>query len=649
MDRTNYGSEKGADFVKGKLKFMRNHPTVVHHVPEFLLIWQGNIEGRPVQSYEQVLRYLLKYMMKDEPNSTSFTAVCKSVVEASKDEDPVRRAFQKILMKTVGEHDLSKQECHHILNGLDFVLYSREFVNVNVSGTRKVRTPQSDEDNTKATEDNWAFIYWSRETNPGYLEALEYYAKGMIKWNPQRVSLYQFASKYSKTWKPTGQEKVPHITPNFNTIPKKLCGNQDRYSLFLKTILLSHIPGTKFNEITAMSVQLLEQCVKDFTLTEECPLLIKEEYEESQKATNQNEGPAGEDEEEDMANLARANEEELYVEPEKQPEDYEQDDWMEALKPIHQQEQQFYETDADYDDLEIQMKAQNIDWQEDCIKLGLTADALRELPLWIDHQKVSFKLDTEKSDGESNASFELLNEKQFIAFQILKVHIETGAREGLSKLPQLLLNISGGAGTGKTFWLNAVKEFASRTVGPEFVKAAAPSGTAAFLIRGETLHSLFYLPIGRGILEPLKGDRLAELQRRFQRVGVLIIDEKSMIGQTIFWMVSERLKEARPNHKVEPFGGLSVVLLGDWKQLPPVCDASLFNSTGAKDPKGCNLYQLFEEVVFFEQVQRQQGDDQATFRQDLKDLDDGMFSRESWTRSKTRNIDLLSSKEQEDF
>jgi hypothetical protein len=517
-------------------------------------------------------------MMKDEPNSTSFSAVCKSVVEASKDEDPVRRAFQKILMRTVGEHDLSKQECHHILNGLDFVLFSREFVNVNVSGTRKVRIPQAGEDNSKATEDNWAFNYWNRETNTGYLEALEHYASGMIKWNPQSISLYQFASKYSKTWKPTGQEKVPHMTPNFNVIPKKGGSNQGRYTLFLKSILLSHSSGTKFEEINALNIPQLEQFVKDFTLTQECPLLVKEEFEESQKATAQNEGLGGEYEE-DIANLARSNEDELFVEPEKQPEDYEQEEWMEALKPIHQQEQQFYETDADYDDLEIQVAALSIDWQEDRLKLGLTNEAIKELPLWIDEQKVSYNLNNEKKGIITDASHELLNKKQCIAFNILKLHIETAARDGLSELPQLLLNISGGAGTGKTYWLNAVKAFASTTVGPEFVIAAAPSGTAAFLIRGETLHSLLYLPIGKGVLEPLKGDRLAELQKRFLKVGVLIIDEKSMIGQTIFWMVSERLKEARPHNKTEPFGGLSVVLLGDWKQLPPVCDTSLFNST----------------------------------------------------------------------
>jgi hypothetical protein len=71
------GSGKWVDFVNGKLKFWRNHPTVVHHVPEFLLIWEANIKGPRVESYQQVFLFLLKYMMKDEPNSAFFSAVCK--------------------------------------------------------------------------------------------------------------------------------------------------------------------------------------------------------------------------------------------------------------------------------------------------------------------------------------------------------------------------------------------------------------------------------------------------------------------------------------------------------------------------------------------------------------------------------------------
>ena len=289
------------------------------------------------------------------------------------------------------------------------------------------------------------------------------------------------------------------------------------------------------------------------------------------------------------------------MEPEELPEQYEQSEWMEALKPIHQQEQQFYEGEADYDDLETLILSKSVDWQEDRVRLGFTDEDLRVIPQWIEQQKSTFKVNRDSVATNQGPSYDHLNSKQKIAFNIVKKHVQLAESEGLSSLPQLLMNISGGAGTGKTFWLNAVRGFCCSTIGHEFVKTAAPSGTAAFLIAGETLHSLFYLPIGTAKLEPLQGDRLVELQKRFEKVGILIIDEKSMIGQEIFWMVSERLKEARPHFKTEPFGKLSVVLLGDWRQLPPVCDSSLFNGD-AKNPRGFNLYQLFDEVVCFEVV-----------------------------------------------
>ena len=49
----------------------------------------------------------------------------KATVEETDDGDPVRKAFTRVLMKTIGAHDLSLQEAFHILNGLDFVTFGR--------------------------------------------------------------------------------------------------------------------------------------------------------------------------------------------------------------------------------------------------------------------------------------------------------------------------------------------------------------------------------------------------------------------------------------------------------------------------------------------------------------------------------------------
>ena len=59
------------------------------------------------------------------------------------------------------------------------------------------------------------------------------------------------------------------------------------------------------------------------------------------------------------------------------------------------------------------------------------------------------------------------------------------------------------------------------------------------------------------------------MQDTFSNVGLLFIDEKSTVGEKIFTMVSKRLQETRPHYKDKSFGNLSVVLLGDFNQLPP--------------------------------------------------------------------------------
>ena len=43
-----------------------------------------------MQSYKQVLDYLLKYMFKAEPNNAPFAALCQTMIDTSSDDDPVR-------------------------------------------------------------------------------------------------------------------------------------------------------------------------------------------------------------------------------------------------------------------------------------------------------------------------------------------------------------------------------------------------------------------------------------------------------------------------------------------------------------------------------------------------------------------------------
>ena len=657
-------------------KPIRNHRTIVTHNPDLLAIWGANIEGRPVKNYKQLLAYVLKYMLKAEPNSEPFSSLAKAVVGAAKDDEPTRKAFQKILMKTIGEHDLSKQEAAHILQKHDFVEFSREFVSVNVMGTRRVRTPQTEDDRGSATEENVASQYWSREEQPKYKEALQKYEQtGRAGRDPRSVTLYEFASKYSpRTWVLTGKEKVPHVTPSFSRIPRRNGKSQERYLMFLRSLLLVHKAGTRLRDLEDLEKQELEGRVKTFVETDECPALVKSDFLESQAGDGAADGKENlEDSEEEASEQEEGDELAPRADPEQEA--YQQDEWMEALRPIPRDAEAVYEGEGDYDDLDIAAQANDHDWDEDAIALGLSDQDLLVMQTWV-KEKADHHIVPPSAAGAAGNQLAGtpadLNDKQFKAFSIIWQHMlrDKAYRDGRAESPpsQLLMNITGSAGTGKSFFLNTLRAASNSLFpGDSYIAAAAPSGTAAFLIRGETLHRMLCLPVGKASqFEDLQGPRLMDLQGRFADVGLLVIDEKSMIGQEVFTQVHRRLGQARAFDGGErPFGGLSVVLLGDWKQLPPVADAALFversitargkktrtggSRSAAPDNSGYNLYRHFDKSIIFDHVQRQEGESQRQFREELGRLGRGEFTQADWRRWRTRALDLLPATERKAF
>ena len=56
-----------------------------------------------------------------------------------------------------------------------------------------------------------------------------------------------------------------------------------------------------------------------------------------------------------------------------------------------------------------------------------------------------------------------------------------------------------------------------------------------------------------------------------------VIDEKSMISTIMLYQINMRLREAFPEKNRQPFGGLSVVMMGDFAQLVPVTGKPLYD------------------------------------------------------------------------
>lgn len=123
------------------------------------------------------------------------------------------------------------------------------------------------------------------------------------------------------------------------------------------------------------------------------------------------------------------------------------------------------------------------------------------------------------------------------------------------------LLVTGRAGTGKSTLLEYIVSSTERRVA-----VCAPTGVAALNVGGQTIHSLFKLPIGLIGPTPLVQDR--PLQKLLTAIDVLIIDEVSMVSADLLDAVDRSLRLARARQ--EPFGGVQVVLFGDPYQLAPV-------------------------------------------------------------------------------
>lgn len=126
--------------------------------------------------------------------------------------------------------------------------------------------------------------------------------------------------------------------------------------------------------------------------------------------------------------------------------------------------------------------------------------------------------------------------------------------------------LTGPAGTGKTHLLNRFIRLAKSD--GKFVSVTATTGLAATHIGGNTIHSW----AGIGIHDSLPSsfaEHMAKGRREIiEKTDVLIIDEISMLHDFRLDMVDEVCRAVRK--KDQPFGGIQVVLSGDFFQLPPV-------------------------------------------------------------------------------
>lgn len=122
--------------------------------------------------------------------------------------------------------------------------------------------------------------------------------------------------------------------------------------------------------------------------------------------------------------------------------------------------------------------------------------------------------------------------------------------------------VTGRAGTGKSTLLNHLSWHTSKQI-----VICAPTGVAALNVGGQTIHSLFRLPIG--VIADHEIEQSRELRKLLGTIDTIVIDEVSMVNADLLDAVDRSLRQARQRPH-EAFGGAQVVLFGDPYQLAPV-------------------------------------------------------------------------------
>lgn len=126
--------------------------------------------------------------------------------------------------------------------------------------------------------------------------------------------------------------------------------------------------------------------------------------------------------------------------------------------------------------------------------------------------------------------------------------------------------LTGAAGTGKTYVLNQFIRRARRE--GKSIAVTATTGLAATHLNGNTLHAWSGIGVrdelGHGFFQKLSKAR----HDTIMNTDILIVDEISMLHDFRLDMVEEVARKVRGGDR--PFGGMQVVLCGDFFQLPPV-------------------------------------------------------------------------------
>ena len=204
----------------------------------------------------------------------------------------------------------------------------------------------------------------------------------------------------------------------------------------------------------------------------------------------------------------------------------------------------------------------------------------------------------------------------------------------------------GPAGTGKSAVIKAMKFLAKIVYAQETFLVMAATGVAAINIDGITLDKYIFRNHG---YKPLPPKTLEEQLAAYPNLIMICLDEMSFLGHTDLTILHLRLAQLYGSTGTQPFGGLNIVLSGDFLQLPKVkstfmlyhVPVFIFPATQSNELvsrerqlQGFKLFRLFRTATELTEVLRQNG----SYRDQLNRFRNGQLTPQDVREWNTRVI-----------
>jgi PIF1-like helicase len=272
------------------------------------------------------------------------------------------------------------------------------------------------------------------------------------------------------------------------------------------------------------------------------------------------------------------------------------------------------------------------------------------------HAKVTMVNNYNRRVAELENNVKLLTRNQLRAYNTAAEYING------SKGKQMIMFVSGEGGTGKSFLIKLIMEYANIIHGKQkglygSAVALAPTGAAAKVIDGHTWQAVY----GKGILQSTQKNGKKMAPRTAKAVGarllgikLAVLDEISMINLETLYEISERQKQAmlanvedeneREYIRSTPFGGVHMLFTGDFYQLRPVTGEAIYRKpTKFSSKQGQKIWLAINEYIELTESTRFKDDETPYMNQFLSGARKGEVNQVLLNRMNERVMTTVAS------